>query len=99
MDPKNLTERRPTNGVAKRTLRGLYGRVQQVESRVEAAYEGLNKAVGDRIKGEANTIRLDLYAMLKERDEVISALQSEIATLRNMVVAKAEADPQNASPS
>lgn len=90
--------RLPSSGVEKRTLKGLCGRVKQVESRVEAAYEGLNRAVGEKVETLVNKAKTDLYVMLKERDEKISALQSEIATLRNMVVAQAEADPQNDGP-
>lgn len=82
MDPEKLTENVPS-GVQKRTLKGLYGRIRQVEGHVDRAYQGLNKAVEEKIAALVNTVKIDLYAMLKERDEKISKLESEIATVRN----------------
>lgn len=71
----------PPSGVQKRTLKGLCGRLKQVEGRVDAAYAGLNKAVEEKIAALVNTARIDLYAMLKERDEKISKLEARIASL------------------
>lgn len=68
----------PSSGVQKRTLKGLCGRLKQVEGRVDAAYKGLNDAVDGKMAGI-----LALHMGVVEKQ--ISALQSEIATLRNQL--------------
>lgn len=75
MDPEKLTENVPS-GVQKRTLKGLYGRIRQVEGHVDRAYQGLNKAVEEKVA----TL---ISAALAERDEKISKLEAEISTVRN----------------
>lgn len=77
----------PSSGVQKRTLKGLCGRLKQVEGRVEAAYEGLNKAVQSTIAKAVSTLSLAFHAEVEKRDAKISVLQSEIDHLKNVVTA------------
>lgn len=77
MDPQKMEPGwKVPSGVEKRTLRGLYGRVKQVEGRVDAAYRGLNDAVDGKMAG---ILAVHMEAVEKQ----ISALQSEIARIRN----------------
>jgi len=71
----------PSSGVQKRTLKGLCGRLKQVEGRVDAAYQGLNVALNDTIAKAVATLSLAFESEIRKRDEKISSLEARIASL------------------